>query len=351
MAWRRVSEMAWFPGEAVLIRLWDTLEKIGIGLARPKQIERVARGEAEARLINAKADLRIKEEKEKFERGEIAFDTSGKLVSVKNRAELTAESSSEDIARVAFAREMTDAVRRLQNLRKVAELAQDEVETQGPSTQPPDSSDRPIDDIWINKWTKGAEEATTEEAQRLWARVLAGQSRNPGSFSLRTIEFLRTLDIGSAQLIERLLTYAAPGALGDFIMRTDKYLDAHQLGIAERLELEHLGVISGASTFIGSVNWFLDLVPQGDGTAIGAFSYRDKSLIVVKGDNLIRVTLPAYPLTKLGRELLLLQQPTLGFAPDYPISIAELVKERQGNVNLQVGDWAPGKPMSNVKNV
>lgn len=46
------------------------------------------------------------------------------------------------------------------------------------------------DEEWLNVFEQYAERASTERMQRLWGRVLAGELRRPGHFSMRTLRFL-----------------------------------------------------------------------------------------------------------------------------------------------------------------
>ena len=50
--------------------------------------------------------------------------------------------------------------------------------------------DRELDDDWLNVFERYAEDASTERMQRLWGRVLSGEVRKPGSYSMRTLRFL-----------------------------------------------------------------------------------------------------------------------------------------------------------------
>ena len=56
----------------------------------------------------------------------------------------------------------------------------------------PDSGE--VDPDWLNHFGGYAEKATSEHVRDLWARVLGGEIRRPGSFSLATLRLLAELD-------------------------------------------------------------------------------------------------------------------------------------------------------------
>src|SRR5208283_1459027 len=60
----------------------------------------------------------------------------------------------------------------------------------------------------LNIFERYAEDASSETMRALWARVLAGEIRRPGQFSLRTLRFMSELDATTAKLFE---SYARAG--------------------------------------------------------------------------------------------------------------------------------------------
>lgn len=54
-------------------------------------------------------------------------------------------------------------------------------------------SDNNLDEEFIKRFYRYASDVNKEEAQRVWARLLAGEICFPGSFSLKTLDLLRNL--------------------------------------------------------------------------------------------------------------------------------------------------------------
>ena len=58
---------------------------------------------------------------------------------------------------------------------------------------PPQVSDKDVDKDWIFQFFDCAQEVCDEDMQILWRRILAGETSQPDSFSMRTLHFLKTL--------------------------------------------------------------------------------------------------------------------------------------------------------------
>ena len=64
-----------------------------------------------------------------------------------------------------------------------------------------------VDPDWITRFFDIAQDISNEQMQELWGRVLAGEVKQPGAFSLRTLEALRNVTSEEAQLFENIACY------------------------------------------------------------------------------------------------------------------------------------------------
>lgn len=67
-----------------------------------------------------------------------------------------------------------------------------------------DKSEKTINDDWFNIFEKEASQKSSEDMQRRFARVLAGEIEKPGSYSIRTLNALGELNQTAATLFKRL---------------------------------------------------------------------------------------------------------------------------------------------------
>ena len=66
------------------------------------------------------------------------------------------------------------------------------------------SGEKVIDDVWLNIFETEARPHTTEDMQLLFGRILAGEIKQPGSYSIRTIKKLVELNQDAAVLFKKL---------------------------------------------------------------------------------------------------------------------------------------------------
>jgi len=64
--------------------------------------------------------------------------------------------------------------------------------------------EKTIDDDWLNRFETEARQKSSEEMQRRFARVLAGEIQKPGSFSSKAVKTLGELDQNTAALFKKL---------------------------------------------------------------------------------------------------------------------------------------------------
>lgn len=134
------------------------------GIFAPWQIKRVAKAEAEAGLIKAKAEIEIT-----------------------------------DLHRRAMHRFVEEEARRQENMEAITEKALPQLESgSDPST---------MEDDWVTNFFDKSRIVSDSDMQQLWARVLAGEANSPGSYSKRTVNFLADLDKRDAELFSALCSF------------------------------------------------------------------------------------------------------------------------------------------------
>jgi hypothetical protein len=139
------------------------------------------------RLIGAVVDYPvalIKRETAKIEAQAKAFEIVESAIA-KSAGEL-AGADTETVGR-ALKVLVRKEYRKELNLEAVAAETVSELKADTPFyTEEPVPKEPPNED-WLNVFERFAEDASTERMQGLWGRVLAGEIRQPGRFSLRTL--------------------------------------------------------------------------------------------------------------------------------------------------------------------
>ena len=115
---------------------------------------------------------------------------------------------------------------------------------------------------WTSSFSSGAQGASSDEMQELWARTLAGEVASPGSTSVRTLAILRNLGQSTAQLFKRLCSLAVSITLPDGMCLDHRIIslsgNAAQNSLQEYgLGFDALNVLNEYELVIGDYNsWF-----------------------------------------------------------------------------------------------
>lgn len=162
---------------------------------------------------------------------------------------------------------------------------------------PPLDTPGPEDD-WLNSFQRNASEASSERMQDLYARILAGEIRQPGSFSLTTLRFMNVLDSHTAAAINAVLPLVIDG---HWMIRDLAHV---HLKLNAILDLDEAGFL-----YSGGGNLNKTLMPVLDGKAVLGFG--ETALITPIFTSFGKVG--SYNLTRAGRELyrLLTPEPAL----------------------------------------
>lgn len=74
------------------------------------------------------------------------------------------------------------------------------------------SEDGPAED-WMNVFVEHAERASSSELRSLWSKVLSGEIRKRGSYSLRSLQFVSIVDVELAKSVEFLSGFLLSGSV------------------------------------------------------------------------------------------------------------------------------------------
>ena len=166
--------------------------------------------------------------------------------------------------------------------------------------------DTPVDDDWVSSFFDSVANISTEQMQQLWGRLLAGEIKRPGSFSLRTLETLKTLSQNEATTFEEVSPYILSckgdeaGSYFDFFLMSNadgSLLSRHSISFDKIMLLSEAGLLSENSQI--TINFDIE---TDDFVTINGLN---KALEIRNlGNGTISMTHPVYILTKSGRELL-----------------------------------------------
>lgn len=320
-------------GEKLLLKMWETLIREGVGsIASPWQIRREGKAHADVRrdemllLAQTQLDIQdIKAGKKKMLPDHTLVDTVSLAANDSsdvaiNRIEPTLNLSlmSEHMNQEIFTSRTQEEI----NITRTIMIAEEEL-----MNDPQDAPDEDIDPDWFTRWRDNARKVRSEELQQLWARALAGEVKSPGSYSLRTLEFIKNISQDEALLIAKLAPYVVDGSIYQ-----DERLEEVGIHFGFLLEMDDLGVISGVKGG-GLTKQF---------SSIGKASFESNiinknKILLITGDANKKFTLNCYKVTRIGQEVCNLGD--FGVDQIYLENIGKKIKSQ--GLKVSIADWLP----------
>lgn len=317
------------PGEKLVIKLWETLADKGIGnLLKPWQIRREGRASTDVRREEMLALAQTERDIAAIWSGEKLLLPTGELVdrpALPAPEEHTAAEHSRPLA-LPYVAATADQNARAEAVRQEVSVAKAvlhaEQELKGDAGVPPNGEP---DDDWLLRWRECAAGVSSEELQLIWGKVLAGEVKSPGRFSLRTLEFLRNLSQSEAKAIERI----SPFVVASVLFRGDNsMLESEGIKFADLLALQELGVLAGVDGLGLQITFNSDIA----GSFQKALTSHGAVLLVTAADAAKAITLSVCKVTTIGAQVLRLGH----FSPNAKMleSLAKAIKGQGFEVQL-----------------
>lgn len=150
---------------------------------------------------------------------------------------------------------------------------------------------------WFIRYYEAAGNISDENMQEIWAKILAGEVRNPSAFSLRIIDVLRNMRKVDAELFIKICKHSFDKGAGElFLPNYDKYLDSCGITYSDVMRLSEMGLIFNDALI--TINF--DITPN-------------PAIIFINGSLMMTIashketqksgSIKQYPFTKVGQEL------------------------------------------------
>lgn len=289
-----------FPGEKLLTKLWETIADKGIGsLLKPWQMRREGRAAVEIRRKEMLALAQAEVEAAAIRSGRRLLLGDGTLANLPIETEVVLlPEQVNDPQFLSHIEEIADRNSRAESIRREISIskavAHAEEELVGDSQEPPAEK---VSDDWLLRWRDCAASVSSDELQSLWGKVLAGEVKNPGLCSLRTLEFLRNLSQDEAKAIATI----SPFVVNNVIFRGDMaLLEPEGVTFTLLLSLQELGIVSGVESMALGVTLPSQVQDRFQLTLVS----HGRVLLITHADAARTLILPVYQLTALGNQIL-----------------------------------------------
>lgn len=206
--------------------------------------------------------------------------------------------NSEDLALVA--RVFEKEARVLENTEHVAEKVRSVLpEVHARLAQLPELADSTTSTkVFVSRSEALAGEVSEDDVRDLFARVLAGEIIRPGSFSLRTLGVIRSLDPELAKAFQLLCNYVIDNEFVIFEEACAQHLGQRGLGKRLLFELMDAGLVSNASIQVPDDDYFI--CRYGDSSARVRCA---EETLLTRGKARVSYDIDLLRLTRPGREI------------------------------------------------
>lgn len=295
--------MGW-PGEQLVIKMWETLADKGIGsLLTPWQITREGKARNEVRLhellLLAQAEVHASE----IRSGRMHLDLSTHLrrlpgpcaqinPTVLSDGRIEPRIDFGVLAEVATKNEICAAAQKEINLNKAILQAEKILEKDAQA-----APDKNVEQDWLFNWRDSAQRVSNCELQEIWGKILAGEVKSPGKYSLRTLEFLRGLSKPEADQISKIAPYFIEGTI---FRDLKNQLDQDDISFNLIMTMQELGIVSGVDSLGVRMTWH----SMYKNSYVKLLRAHGKGLLVEHEDPNKMLSIKAYTLTNIGKQML-----------------------------------------------
>lgn len=180
-------------------------------LYEPRQIIRKAKAEAKAESIHT-------------------------IEQAKTKAIIDGDTEKAQYLETINERLINKEAKRQKNIENVVSIAGNVLQTEDKV------SDEPIHPDWVTRFFDIAQDVSDNDMQLLWGQILAGEIKQPKSYSLRTLEILRNMSKDEAELFQKVAQFSL--SQGDmFLLSEDDVLGKFGISYSNIAKLIEIGLL------------------------------------------------------------------------------------------------------------
>ncbi len=209
------------------------------------------------------------------------------------------------------------------NIESVTSFAAEELKNEPPI------DNEPLDDDWTTRFFRIVEDISNEEMQTLWGKILAGEIKQPKTYSLRTLETIRNLSKKEANTFLKIANFVISTGNSCYLFKgkNEKLLsEKHKITYGEISLMVEAGLLQ-SGTFVNH-----QILKQAKDIQ-NVYTSGDTIIVVNVKANTPTIQIPVYVYSNSGKELLKLIKPNPPH--DYLADFAKSIKSP--NVEVKYG--------------
>lgn len=186
-------------------------------------------------------------------------------------------------------------------------------------------SEKKVETDWILRFMNSVEDISDVNMQELWGKILAGEVKQPSTYSFRTLNILKNISNEEAKTFEKITPFVIAITINFFIDSRQSILDKYNIDFRDLLLLEECGLIKTADLTL-SYNL------EKDGKPIIIYNSEVIGVISNIQDKVEEVSLNTYQLTEVGIQLFKTLQPKGN--KEYLIDVIKEIRKELSEENL-----------------
>jgi len=203
------------------------------------------------------------------------------------------EISEPPLEQRAIARVNYKEAKKQLNVESVTSIAFEQLKDEGPV------ADEPVNEDWATRFFNIVEDVSDEEMQVLWGRILAGEIKQPKSYSLRALELLRNLSKEEAEIFTQIANLAiySKGSYFIFKVNNEEFQNKFYLSFTNIMKMVEAGIINSEQSIAYNI--------KSSPNPVRSFFIIGESVITMnRPANAPEQNIPIYKFTQSGSELL-----------------------------------------------
>jgi hypothetical protein len=158
-----------------------------------------------------------------------------------------------------------------------------------------------FDEDWIWRWRDHASQASHEYMRMIWAKILAGEIKNPNSFSLRTMSIVGGLSMFDAEKLSKIKDFIF---VQDSIYWNNSVMDnitgLDGIKLDNLMWLEEVGIINGStSTSVAKI-----FTSNSNDYFVNSYNIGNAKFFTFNTNFSLKIKIKICPLTVSGKEIL-----------------------------------------------
>lgn len=152
-----------------------------------------------------------------------------------------------------------------------------------------------VDEDWVSRFFDSVQDVSNDDMQKLWGRILAGEIKQPNSFSLRCMDTLSKMTRQEAMLFESLRPYIIQYGGTWAIIKDEDLNEKYEINYEKILAMAECGLMDSSATMTLTIKVQnqcpLKIIYGGE-------------LLKTSNEDERKIVFPIYKLTQTGTELL-----------------------------------------------